>query len=135
MSAYEWLEHLGVKLQDNVGEAIKPSGVGRAQTIQEYLKYAPRYYQIVTKPPSAARNRLAVVDDTEIVVGLEHQVGKGTLVILPPPTLELDEKDYYPMMSRLLQVARRYYDRSQRNIAVGDAPDWVGNYLVPRAKA
>ena len=132
MSAYEWLKHLGVELRDNVGEAIKPSGAGRAQVIQEYLKYTPRYYQIVSKPTTASSSRLAVVDDTEIVVGLEHQVGKGTLVILPPPTL--DEKDYYPVMSRLLGVARRYYDRSQRHIALGDAPDWLSNYLVPRAK-
>ena len=133
MSAYEWLEYLGVELRDNEGEAIKPSGAGRAQVIQEYLKYTPRYYQIVTKPPSTSRSRLAVVDDTEIVVGLEHQVGKGTLVILPPPTL--DEKVYYSVMSRLLAVARRYYDRSQRHIAVGDAPDWLNNYLVPCHKA
>lgn len=133
MPAYEWLEHLGVELQDNEGEAIKPSGTGRAQVIQEYLKYAPRYYQIVTKPPSTLRSRLAVVDDTEIVVGLEHPVGKGTLVILPPPTF--DEKYYQSVMSRLLGVARRYYERSQRYVAVSDAPDWVSNYLVPRAKA
>jgi len=133
MSAYEWLTHLGVELQDNEGEAIKPSGAGRAQVIQEYLKYTPRYYQIVTKPLSTSRNRLAVVDDTEIVVGLEHQVGKGTLVILPPPTL--DEKVYHSVMSRLIGIARHYYDRSQRHIALGDAPDWLSNYLVPRAKA
>lgn len=133
MSAYEWLEHLGVELRDNEGEDIKPSGAGRAQVIQEYLKYAPKYYQIVSKPFSDPRSRLAVVDDTEIVVGLEHQVGKGILVILPPPTFH--EKDYYPMMSRLLGVARRYYDRSQRHITVGDTPDWLNNYLVPRAKA
>jgi len=132
MSAYEWLKPLGVELQDNEGEDIKLSGAGRAQVIQEYLKYAPKYYQIVTKPPSTSRNRLAVVDDTEIVVGLEHEVGKGTLVVLPPPTL--DEKDFYPVMSRLLGVARRYHERSQRHIVLGDAPDWLSNYLVPRAK-
>ncbi|GAH95488.1 unnamed protein product, partial [marine sediment metagenome] len=133
MSAYEWLEHLGIELRDNEGEAIKPSGAGRAQVVQEYLKYAPRYYQIVTKPPSTSRNRLAVVDDTEIVVGLEHQVGKGTLVILPPPTL--DKKVYHSVITQLIGVARHYYDRSQRHIAIGDAPDWLSNYLVPRAKA
>jgi hypothetical protein len=132
MSAYEWLKSLGVELRDNEGENIKPSGAGRAQVIQEYLKYAPRYYQIVSEPTTTSRSRLAVVDDTEIVVGLELQVGKGTLVILPPPTL--DEQNYYPAMSRLLKVALRYYDRSQRQITLGDAPDWHGNYLVPHAK-
>lgn len=133
MSAYEWLNHFGVELRDNEGEDIKSSGAGRAQVIQEYLKYSPKYHQIVTKPLSDWRSRLAVVDDTEIVVGLEHQVGKGILVILPPPTPL--EKDYYLAMSRLLAVARRYYDRSQRHIAVSDAPDWLTNYLVPHAKA
>ena len=133
LSAYEWLKRLGVELRDNEGEDIKPSGAGRAQVIQEYLKYAPKYYQIVDKPRSDPRSRLAVVEDTEIVVGLEHQIGNGILVILPPPTLA--EKNYYPVMSRLLGVARRYYDRSQRHIIVGDAPDWLSNYLVPRAKA
>lgn len=132
MSAYEWLKNLGVELQDNVGEDIKPSGAGRAQVIQEYLKYAPMYYQIVAKSSSDPRTRLAVVDDTEIVVGLEHQVGNGTLVILPPPTL--DENHYYSAMTRLLEVARRYYDRAQRYIAVGDTPDWLDTYLVPHAK-
>lgn len=132
MSAYEWLKHFGVELQDNEGKDIKPSGAGRAQVIQEYLKYSPIYHQIVVKPLSGPKNRLAVVDDTEIVVGVEQQVRKGMLVILPPPTLD---KEYYSLaMSRLLAVARHYYDRSQRHIAVGDAPDWLSNHLVPRAK-
>lgn len=133
MSAYDWLdEGFGVELQDNEGKDIKPSGAGRAQVIQEYLKYSPKYHQIVTSPPSTARSRLAVVDDTEIVVGLEHQVRKGILVILPPPRLD---KGYYSIaMSKLLAVAKRYYYRSQQHIAVGDAPDWLSNYLVPRAK-
>lgn len=132
MSAYEWLEHFGVVLQDNEGKDTKPSGAGRAQVIQEYLKYSPKYHQIVTEPSSTSKSRLAVVDDTKIVVGLEQQVGKGMLVILPPPTFH---KDYYSLaMSRLLEVARRYYYRSQQHIAVADAPDWLSNYLLPRAK-
>ena len=132
MSAYEWLKHFGVKLQDNEGKDIKPSGVGRAQVIQEYLKYSTKYHQIVVKPLSDSKNRLAVVDDTEIVAGLERQVGKGMLVILPPPRLD---KEYYSLaMSKLLAVAKRYYYRSQQHITVGDAPDWLSNYLVPHAK-
>jgi len=133
MSAYEWLTQFGIELQDNEGEDIKPSGAGRAQVIQEYLRDAPKYYQIVTKPLSDSRSRLAVVGDTEIVVGIEHQRGKGSLVILPPPTYQ--EKDYLLVMPRLLGVARRYFDRSQRHVAIGDAPDWLNNYFVPHAKA
>jgi hypothetical protein len=133
MSAYEWLKQLDVELQDNIGEDIKPSGAGRARVVQDYLKYAPKYYQIVTKPEPAPDRRLAVVDDTEIVVGLEHQIGRGTLVILPPPTL--DRYNYLLMMSDLVRVARHYYERSQRQIIVGDAPDWVERFFVPCAKA
>ena len=132
MSAYEWLKNLGVELQDNIGVDIKPSGVGRALVIQEYLKYAPIYSQIVTKPESTPKSRLAVVDDTEIVVGLEHQVENGTLVILPPPNL--DHNHYLMAMPRLIKVALRYYDRSQRRIPVGDTPEWLDAYLVPHAK-
>lgn len=132
MSAYEWLRNLGVELQDNIGFDIKASGAGRAQVIQEYLKYAPIYYQIVTKPDSTPKSRLAVVDDTEIVVGLEHQVENGTLVILPPP--KLDDDHYLLVMPRLIRVALRYYDRSQRRIPLGDTPEWVDAYLVPHAK-
>ena len=132
MRAYEWLANTGVELQDNHGEAIKPSGAGRAIAIQEYLEYAPKYYQIITKPESSPNNRLAVVEDTEITVGLEYQVEKGTLVILPPPLL--DEKCYNEALPRLVEVARRYYERSQRHIPISDAPDWLESYLVPRAK-
>ena len=132
MLAYEWLEQFGVNLQDNEGEDINPSGVGRAQVIQEYLKYTPRYYQIVTEPASDPKSRLAVVDDTEIAVGLELQVGKGTLVILPPP--RFSEEDYNILMSSMVAVARRYHDRAQRHIVLGDTPKWLNKHLVPRAK-
>ena len=50
MRAYEWIEQLGIKLEDNLGEDIKPSGAGKAEVIQTYLKYAPRYFQIATDP-------------------------------------------------------------------------------------
>ena len=38
-------------------------------------------------------------------------------------------------MSSMLAVARRYFDRAQRQIALGDTPKWFNKYLVPRAKA
>ncbi len=111
---------------------IKPSGAGRAQVIKEYLKYAPIYCQIVTNPDSTLKSRLAVVDDTEIIVGPEHQVENGTLVILPPP--KLDHDHYLLAMPRLIEVALRYYECSQRRIPVGDTPEWLDAYLVPHAK-
>jgi hypothetical protein len=132
MRAYEWLGNFGVELQDNEGVDIRPSGAGRAQVVQDYLKYAPKYYQIVTKPEVTPERRLAVVDDTEIIVGAEHQVGKGTLVILPPPILDQDH--YLLRMGELVRVARRYYERAQRYVPVGDAPDWLEGFLVARAR-
>lgn len=133
MRAYDWLIPLGVNLQDNEGSNIKASGAGMAQAIQEYLKYAPKYYQIVTEPIITSKNRLAVVNDTNILVGLEYQVGKGTLVILPPPVWQ--DNNYNRMFSKLLGVARHYYNRAQRHIFIGDVPDWLPNYLLPKVKS
>lgn len=133
MPVYDWVRQLGIELQDNVGTDIKASGAGKAQVIQDYLRYAPQYHQIVVSPPIPLANRLTVVDDTDIVVGLEHQVGKGMLVILPPPII--DTNTYILVMFGLVDLARRYYGKMMRRIAVGDAPDWLGQFLVPRAKA
>ena len=128
---YAWLGRFGIVLQTNWGTDIKPSGAGRAYAIQEYLKCTWAYFQIVSKPDVPAECRLAVVDDTEILVGLEYPCEQGTLVILPPPNLS--EEAYALSMSRLLDVAMRYYERAQRKIAIGDAPDWVEEYLPPLA--
>jgi hypothetical protein len=124
---YTWLERFGIVLRSNWGTDIKPSGAGRAYAIQEYLKCTWAYFQIVSKPDVPPERRLAVVDDTEILVGLEHPYEQGTLVVLPPPSLS--EKTYASSMSRLLDVAMRYYERAQRKIAIGDTPDWVEGYL------
>jgi len=59
-------------------------------------------------------------------------VGKGTLVILPPPLLSTSS--YHLSMINLERVALRYYERSQRHIATGDAPDWLSDRLVPEAR-
>lgn len=128
---YDWLATFGIVLKSNVGVDIKPSGAGRAGVVQEYLKYTRAYHQIVIEPDIPLERRLAVVDDTDIVVGLEHPYEQGTLVVLPPP--DLSEKVYATSMSHLFGVAMRYYERSQRKIAIGDAPDWVESYLVPLA--
>ena len=121
----------GISLTSNTGVDIKPSGAGRAHAIQEYLKCTHSYYQVVIETKTRPEHRLAVVDDTEIVVGLEHSYKKGTLIILPPPDLSIDV--YILSMSRLVDVAMRYYERAQRRIPVGDTPDWIQNHLVPIA--
>jgi hypothetical protein len=130
---YDWLEHFGVVLKSNFGVDIKPSGAGKAYVIQEYIKSARAYYQIVIKPEIPLEQRLAVVDDTDIVIGLEHPYGRGTLVILPPP--DFSPKSYKLSMSRLADVAMRYYERNLRKVSVGDTPDWVESNLVPEAIA
>ncbi|MFX0201789.1 MAG: hypothetical protein ACFFCW_37240 [Candidatus Hodarchaeota archaeon] len=129
---YEWLKDFEVSLQNNEGTDIKPSDAGRAYVITEYLKSVSRYYQIAITDVSSER-RLAVVDDTEIAVGLEQFVGKGTLVMLPPPLLH--EEHYHLSMSRLVDVAQRYYERAQRTVSVGDTPEWLIDYLVPEDRA
>lgn len=132
MSAYEWLKELGIELQDNIGMNIKPSGAGRTLAIQEYLKYANTYYQIIIEPKIPSQNRLAIVEDTGVVVGLELPVQKGNLIILPPPSI--DDENYQSVMSKLLEVARHYHSRAQRHIALGDTPEWLESHLVPYAK-
>jgi hypothetical protein len=132
MEAYEWLKDLGVELQDNLGENILPSAAGRAQIIQDYLKYAPKYHQIVKERKPGQEKILAVVADTKVVVGLEYKAVKGALVILPPPIVNSDQ--YYMMMSCLVAVAQRYYERAERHIPITDAPEWVDDYLALRAR-
>ena len=129
---YDWLGQFGVSLRDDIGVNIKPSGSGQAQVIQDYLKSASKYYQIVTAPNLPPQSHLAIVDETNIVVGLELQVEKGILVILPPPTLEPD--NYIVQMMRLVNVALRYHERAQRQIPIGDRPDWITDYSVSRAR-
>ena len=129
---YLWLKELGVELQENIGHGITPVGAGRADVMLRYFKNVPAYWQRVSIPESEPRHRLAVVNDTQIVVGLEHEAGSGALVILPPTSLEPEK--YTLSMMNLIDVARRYYERAQRHIFTGDAPDWLGRYLVPRAQ-
>ena len=75
---------------------------------------------------------MAVVGETDIVVGSEHDAPNGVLVFLPPPLLVAEY--YQPSMSSLVRVARRYYERAQRRIPISDSPVWIDKYLVPRAK-
>lgn len=128
---YEWLKKFEIALKSNEGVDIKPTGAGRAHAISEYLEYTIRYYQIALMTVLPEK-RLAVVDDTEIVVGLEQSFSKGTVVILPPPVLH--DEHYQVSMSRLVDVAQRYYDRVQRSIPVGDSPEWLSDHLVPEAR-
>lgn len=129
---YDWLKEFEIGLQDNDGVNIKPTRAGQARVVEEYLKNSPRYHQIIFSPESPSQTRLAVVDDTEIVVGLEKLSGKGNLVVLPPPLL--DKSQYMLSMNNLEQMALRYFERAQRHIATGDAPEWVADQMVQEAR-
>ena len=128
---YDWLKQLGLALQENQGSDIRPVGAGRTQVIEDYLKRVPEYYQIVIEPETKPSMRLAVVSGTQIVVGLEHRLDTGTLVILPPANL--DQNSYLISMIALMDVARNYYERAQRHVPTGESPDWISNHMVSEA--
>ena len=87
---YQWVLDLGVPLNNNEGMDIRPSQSGQSQVIRDYLGYAPRYYQTVRIEAPPANEILAVVGDTQIVVGISHPFDNGKLVVLPPPDLSLE---------------------------------------------
>lgn len=132
MRSYEWLESFGMPLNANEGDNAKASQAGRSQVIQEYLSYAPKYYQIVKLENPLQSEILAVVDDTQIIVGISHAVLNGRLVILPPP--KLDGDFYILSMARLLDVCRHFFDLMRRHIPVSDVPEWLDSFLVSDAK-
>ena len=129
---YQWVIDLGISLNDNEGVDIRPSQSGRSQVIRDYLGYAPRYYQTVRIEAPPANEILAVVGDTQIVVGISRSFGNGKLVVLPPPDLSLET--YAESLNRLIDVGSHYNDISRRHIALADAPDWLDRLRVPRAK-
>ena len=130
-SVYDWLKNFQVELRDNKGHDIRPSGAGNSQIVKNYLQHCSEYHQIVVKPEVDHLQKLAVVGDTEIVVGMEYQISRGVLAILPPPRIRNDS--YQEVMYDIEHLARRYYERAQRSIPVIDAPDWISGYLVERA--
>lgn len=130
-NVYHWLKQLGIELQENRGSDIRAVGAGRAQVIGDYLKTVREYHQIVIDPETEPSTRLAVVNGTQIVVGLEHRVDNGNLVILPPA--DLRKPSYFLSMMALMDVARRYYEHGQRHVHAGEPPEWISDYMVPEA--
>jgi len=129
---YHSLSELGVSFRDNQGGRFIPVGKGKAKAVKEYLQKCFNYYQVVASPNISTEERLAVIADTEIVVGIEKTVEKGTLVVLPPPSLA--KPDYFLSMFCLVQVARRYFEKNQKSIQLSDAPDWLEEYRIERSK-
>ncbi|NOH03695.1 MAG: hypothetical protein HND47_17900 [Chloroflexi bacterium] len=130
-TVYDWLKNFHIELRDNIGHDIRPSGSGMSQPVKNYLRHCSEYHQIVLSSETEKARQLAVVGDTDIVVGMEFQISKGVFVILPPPSIQKDS--YQNIMYDIEHLARRYFERAQRRIPVIDAPDWLSGYLVKRA--
>lgn len=130
-SVYDWLQEFGVELKENYGAAIRPSGIGTSEVFSEYLKNCSDYHQIVSKPEVEELNRIAVVGETEIIIGMEYIVQKGNIVILPPPNLK--SSSYQIEMYNIEKVARRYFNKAKRTIPISDSPQWISKYLVEQS--
>ena len=130
-NAYDWTKNFQINLRDNYGHDIRPSGSGLSQRIKNYLKYCSEYHQIALTPKYEEVHTLAVVGDTDIVVGMEQHIGRGVFVILPPPNIQ--RETYQEIMFHIVQLARKYFEQSQRRIRVQDTPDWLSDYLVDHA--
>lgn len=119
-------------LNENEGTDIRPTGIGKAKVFENYFKLVPQYFQIIEAPVIPPNERLAVVGDTDIVVGCEinHSNG-GKLVILPPPIIG---NNYIYNMSILVDLGKYFYEKIQRRIPVGDTPEWVEPHKTTRSK-
>ena len=131
LRAYDWLENFGIKLHDNEGTNFVPSGLGKSKAISTFLEHITRYHQIVAESDQKDDEILCRVQDTEIIVGIEHSFGIGKLVVLPPPYYT--DILYQQFMLDLMQLSFHYYEKANRKIYIGDSPEWVGNYLPKRA--
>lgn len=124
---YEWLEALGVTLENNKGDNYTPTKFGKSKDISDYLGYCQKYYQIITSFNHDIDRILAVVNNTEIVVGLDHTFGNGSLVILPPPFIT--DNNYLITMSALIRLASYFHEKAERKIYISNTPDWLETYL------
>lgn len=132
MTAYHWLNELGITLQDNFGVAIELTPAGRAQAVDDYIRCCPSYHQIITEFENSSLTKLAIVAGTDILVGMELPYEKGTLVVLP--SADFSQDGYTTSMTNLMNLAQRYYERAQRKVTIGDAPRWIEHYIPDRAK-
>ncbi len=130
-TAYDWLKHFQIELKDNQGNDIRPSGSGMSKIVKNYLGFCSEYHQIVINPDVEDLRKLAVVGDTEIIIGMEYQINRGTFIIMPPPTI--NNTSYQEMMYSIEQLARSYFERARRRVSILDAPDWLTGYLVKQA--
>jgi hypothetical protein len=131
-SIYEWLGNYGIKLHDSSGKNIFPTGSGKTKVISTYLQYCPKYYQIIEEPKGSIETRLATVGETDITIGLELLLEKGILVLLPP--VEWNKKNNVVLMMQIVELMNYYYEKSQKNIRLIDAPKWIEDYKITKSK-
>jgi len=117
---YGWLS-VNVHAEAAIGTNIQLTQHGKAQIFQDYFKNVNEYYVHWRSPISA--KTIAVIADTELVIAAEYSIGKGKVVVLPPPSH--DQTVIYQVIPSLYNMARKYYEDMQKRIFVGDEPPWV----------
>ena len=118
---YGWLESVNVHAEAAIGANIQLTQHGKAQIFQDYFKNVNEYYVHWRSPISA--KTIAVIADTELVIAAEYSIGKGKVVVLPPPSYK--ETVVHEVIPSLYNMARKYYEDMQKRIFVGDEPAWV----------
>lgn len=118
---YEWLGSLNIYPEPAIGNNIQLTQHGKAQVFQDYFKNVNQYFTHWRKP--TPEKTIAVIGDTGFVIAAEYSVGKGKLVVLPPPLY--DENLLHEVIPSLYNMARKYYEDMQKRIFVGDEPAWV----------
>lgn len=117
---YGWLESVDVHPEAAYGTNIQLTQHGKAQIFQDYFENVNEYFVRWRSTPDKS---IAVIGDTELVIAGEYSIGKGKIIVLPPPSY--DETVMHKVIPSLYNMAWKYYEDMQKRIFVGDEPAWV----------
>lgn len=117
-----WLGSLDVYPECAIGNNIQLTQHGQAQVFRDYFKNVNQY-STCWRAKQSPEKTIAVIGDTGFVIAAEYSIGKGKIVVLPPPLY--DENLLYEVIPSLYNMARKYYEDMQKRIFVGDEPAWV----------
>ena len=108
----------------NLGTNIQLTQHGKAQIFQAYFEHVDAYFAYwIAHSPTTCEKTIAVIGDTELVIAAEYSIGRGKIVVLPPPLY--NESVAHLIIPSLYNMARKYYEDMQKRIFVGDEPPWV----------
>jgi len=123
-SIYGRLKSVNVYPQAAIGRNIQFTQHGKAQIFQDYFQNVNEYLAHWTATDEAISEKtIAVIGETELVIAGEYSIERGKLVVLPPPSH--DEAVVGKVIQSLYNMARKYYEDTQKRIFVGDEPVWV----------